>query len=133
MANVVVDASVLIAVVTNEAEKARLVQLTQDVDLIAPHSIRWEIGNAFSAMLKRRRITVEDAIRAIELYQKIPVRFVDVEIEEAIRLADALNIYAYDAYLVRCAIKYNSPLLSLDEGLVQSAKSAKAQVLEVTA
>lgn len=133
MANVVVDASVLIAVVTNEAEKARLVQLTQDVDLIAPHSIRWEIGNAFSAMLKRRRITVEDAIRAIELYQKIPVRFVDVEIEEAIRLADALNIYAYDPYLVRCAIKYNSPLLSLDEGLVQSAKSAKAQVLEVTA
>ncbi len=133
MANVVVDASVLIAVVTNEAEKARLVQLTQDVDLIAPHSIRWEIGNAFSAMLKRRRITVEDAIRAIELYQKIPVRFVDVEIEEAIKLADALNIYAYDAYLVRCAIKYNSPLLSLDEGLVQSAKSAKAQVLEVTA
>ena len=133
MANVVVDASVLIAVVTNEAEKARLVQLTQDVDLIAPHSIRWEIGNAFSAMLKRRRITVEEAIRAIELYQKIPVRFVDVEIEEAIRLADALNIYAYDAYLVRCAIKYNSPLLSLDEGLVQSAKSAKAQVLEVTA
>ena len=119
--------------VTNEAEKARLVQLTQDVDLIAPHSIRWEIGNAFSAMLKRRRITVEDAIRAIELYQKIPVRFVDVEIEEAIRLADALNIYAYDAYLVRCAIKYNSPLLSLDQGLVQSAKSAKAQVLEVTA
>ncbi|MCB8983833.1 MAG: type II toxin-antitoxin system VapC family toxin [Ardenticatenaceae bacterium] len=133
MANVVVDASVLIAVVTNEAEKARLVRLTQDVDLIAPHSIHWEIGNAFSAMLKRRRITVEDAIRAIDLYQKIPVRFVDVEIEEAIRLADVLNIYAYDAYLVRCAIKYNSPLLSLDQGLVQSAKSAKAQVLEVTA
>jgi len=133
VANVVVDASVLIAVVTNEAEKARLVRLTQDVDLIAPHSIHWEIGNAFSAMLKRRRITVEDAIRAIDLYQKIPVRFVDVEIEEAIRLADVLNIYAYDAYLVRCAIKYNSPLLSLDQGLVQSAKSAKAQVLEVTA
>ena len=133
MANVVVDASVLIAVVTNEAEKARLVRLTQDVDLIAPHSIHWEIGNAFSAMLKRRRITVEDAIRAIDLCQKIPVRFVDVEIEEAIRLADVLNIYAYDAYLVRCAIKYNSPLLSLDQGLVQSAKSAKVQVLEVTA
>ena len=125
MANVVVDASVLIAVVTNEAEKVRLVQLTQDVDLIAPHSIHWEIGNAFSAMLKRRRITVEDAIRAIDLYQKIPVRFVDVEIEEAIGLAEALNIYAYDAYLVRCAIKYNSPLLSLDQGLVQSTKSAK--------
>jgi len=125
VANVVVDASVLIAVVTNEAEKVRLVQLTQDVDLIAPHSIHWEIGNAFSAMLKRRRITVEDAIRAIDLYQKIPVRFVDVEIEEAIGLAEALNIYAYDAYLVRCAIKYNSPLLSLDQGLVQSTKSAK--------
>ena len=132
MANVVVDASVLIAVITNESTKERLVQLTQDVDLIAPHSIHWEIGNAFSAMLKRNRVKVAEAIQAIAAYQKIPIRFVSVELEETIKLADRLNIYAYDAYLIRCAIKFRSPLLSLDKGLLHAAELVKVQTLEVT-
>lgn len=132
MKNIVVDASVLIAVVTNEPEKTKLVQLTKNTDLIAPHSVHWEIGNAFSAMLKRSRITIEDAVQAINEYQKIPIRFVDVEIDEAIKLANLLNIYAYDAYIVRCAIKYKSPLLSLDKNLINSASSVKAQILEVS-
>ena len=132
MTNVVVDASVLIAVVTNEPEKANLIKLTQNVDLIAPHSIHWEIGNAFSAMLKRNRVPLEEAIQAIAAYQKIPIRFVSIELDEAIRLADTLKIYAYDAFLIRCAIKYKSPLLSLDKSLVNSAKLIKARILEVT-
>ena len=60
-------------------------------------------------MLKRNRVTSADAIQAIETYQRIPLRMVDVELDEAIKLADKLNIYAYDAYLIRCAIKYKSP------------------------
>ena len=132
MANIVVDASVLIAIVTNEPKKKELIELTRNVDLIAPHSIHWEIGNAFSAMLKHNRISVGDAIKAMQVYQKIPIRMVDVELEETVKLADKLNIYAYDAYLIRCAIKYKSPLLSLDKSLVNSAKSVKAQIMEVT-
>ena len=132
MNNIVVDASILIAVVTNEPEKAKLVQLTQNANLIAPPSIHWEIGNAFSAMFKRNRVALSEAVRAIEAYQKIPVRFVDVEIEESLKLASTLNIYAYDAYLIRCATKYKAPLLTLDQSLINSAKSIKAPVLEVT-
>jgi predicted nucleic acid-binding protein len=132
MNNIVVDASILIAVVTNEPEKGKLVQLTQNADLIAPPSIHWEIGNAFSAMFKRNRVALSEAVRAIEAYQKIPVRFVDVEIEESLKLASTLNIYAYDAYLIRCATKYKAPLLTLDQSLINSAKSIKAPVLEVT-
>lgn len=132
MANVVVDASVLIAVVTNEPEKANLIQLTQNVALTAPPSVHWEIGNAFSAMFKRNRVSIEDAIQAIEAYKRIPIRFTKIELDEAVKLADTLKIYAYDAYLIRCAIKYKSPLLSLDKNLINSAKLMKAQVLEVT-
>ena len=130
MANIVIDASALIAVVTNEPEKANLIELTQNVDLIAPHSVHWEIGNAFSAMLKRNRIQVSDALQAIEAYLSIPIRFVDVELNEVVKLANTLNIYAYDAYLIRAAIKYKSPLLSLDQSLMNSAKSVKAQIVE---
>jgi predicted nucleic acid-binding protein len=131
MTKVVVDASVLIAVVTNESTKARLVQLTQGADLIAPHSIHWEIGNALSAMLKRDRIKFTEALQIVAAYQDIPIRFVDVELAETLTLADRLSMYAYDAYLIRCAIKYKAPLLSLDRGLLHAAQSVKVRILEV--
>lgn len=128
---VVIDTSALIAVIANEPEKVELIALTTGADLIAPHSIHWEIGNAFSAMLKRNRITIVQALQAMQIYQRIPIRFVDIELEEALNLAGQLNIYAYDAYLIRCAIKYNAPLLSLDQGLLNAAKRLSITVLEV--
>ena len=128
---IVIDASAIIAVIVNEPEKSALINLTQGADLIAPNSIHWEIGNAFSAMLKRQRITVIQTIQAIATYRTIPIRFVDVELEDTIKIAEQLNIYAYDAYLIRCAIKYSVPLLSLDRSLINSAKVLNVSVLEV--
>lgn len=132
MANqIVVDASVLIAVVINEPEKAKLVKVTQNADLIAPPSIHWEIGNAFSAMFKRNRITLASALQAIKAYQGIPIRIVGVELQESVKFAGKLNIYAYDAYMIQCAIKYKAPLLSLDQSLLNTATSANARVIRV--
>ena len=128
---VVIDASVLIAVITNEDEKEKLVARTNEAELIAPLSVHWEIGNAFSSLLKRRRVTLEEALQAIEIYLQIPVRFVEVELAESLELADELGLYAYDAYLLRCAAKYRLPLLTLDGRLIQAAKEKKIQVLEV--
>jgi len=36
--------------------------------------LHWEIGNAFSAMLKRQRITPEQAKTAVEIYGQILLR-----------------------------------------------------------
>jgi len=44
---------------------------------------------------------------------------------------DAIGIYAYDAYLIRCALKYESPLISLGQKLVNSAKEMRVKVIEV--
>ncbi len=71
---IVIDASAIIAVIANEPETAALIELTKGADLLAPLSIPWEIGNAFSAMLKRRPISVEHAGQAIEIYHTIPIR-----------------------------------------------------------
>lgn len=129
--DIVIDASAIIAVLVNESKKATLLRLTQGAQLLVPPSVPWEIGNAFSAMLKRRRITTIEAIRAVEAYAKIPLRLVDVELTEAVRLAGQLNLYAYDAYLLRCAARYKAPLLSLDQDLVAAATSLGLEVLEV--
>ena len=129
--DMVIDASAIIAVIANEPEKETLVELTTGADLIAPRSVHWEIGNAFSAMLRRETIKVEQAIQAVKPYQQIPIRFVDVELEETLKIANALGIYAYHAYLIRCALKYRSPLISLDQNLVNAAKEMKVKVIEV--
>jgi len=131
VSNIVVDTSVIIAVIANEPTKPTLIRLTKGADLIAPHSVHWEIGDALSAMFKRGRITVAQALQAVKVYRTIPIRLVDVELEQSLRIADTLGIYAYDAYLIRCALKYKSPLLSLDRRLANSAKRMKARVIEV--
>ena len=128
---ITIDTSAIIAVIANEPEKANMIAITADADLIAPRSVHWEIGNAFSAMLRRGRILVEHAIQAIQIYQSIPIRFVEIELDEALKIADQQNIYAYDAYLIRCAAKYKAPLLSLDHGLLKAAKRMDLKVLEV--
>jgi len=129
--HIVLDASVVIAVVTNERHKSQLVELAKGADLLAPASLHWEIGNALSAMFKRRRITLQQASRALGSYQRIPIQFADVDLVEAVGLAEKLKIYAYDAYVIQCALKHKSPLLTLDRVLVRSARKAGATVLEV--
>ena len=129
--NVVVDASVIIAVIANEPEKGKLIRLTKGVDLISPASVHWEIGNAFSAMLKRERITLAQAHAALDAYEMIPIRFVDVEVDRTLDIVDRFKIYAYDAYLIRCAAKYQAPLLTLDRRLMNMALDAGVNVLEI--
>lgn len=129
--NIVVDTSVLVAVIANEPKKSALIELTKGTDLIAPSSVHWEIGNAFSAMLKRKRITLSQARTAIGVYERILVKFVDVDLVETLDIAERLGIYAYDAYILQCALKYDCPLVSLDESLVTHAQQMKIQVLEV--
>jgi predicted nucleic acid-binding protein len=129
--NIVIDTSAIIAVIAGEPQRDLLIQLTQGADLIAPSSVHWEIGNALSAMFKRQRITLPQALKAVAIYQLIPIRFVDVDLDATLRIADDLEIYAYDAYLLQAAVKYRSPLLTLDNYLIQCAKQMKVKVIEV--
>jgi predicted nucleic acid-binding protein len=129
--NVTIDTSALIAVIGNEQSKSKIIEVTKGCSLYAPVSVHWEIGNAFSAMFKRRQSTVELAKQALNVYQKIPVKFIDVPLEKALELSYAQNIYAYDAYLIQCAQQTSTSLLTLDNGLKRAAEKAGVQILEV--
>lgn len=129
--DIVVDTSVIVAVIANEPQRGVLIGLTKGAELLAPASVHWEVGNAFSAMLKRNRIELEQALQAIAAYGQIPIRFVDVELKDTLVIAAQFAVYAYDAYLIRCALKFNAPLLSLDKALLQTAQQAGARVIGV--
>jgi len=128
--DLVADTSTVIAVIANKPEKPLLIAKTRGYNLIAPRSLYWEIGNAFSAMIKRGRITLEQAKAAIEIYEQIPINLVDVDLKQALEIVDKHKVYAYDAYMIACALNQNCSLLTLDGGLAYAAKAAGIEVWE---
>ena len=120
--DVVLDTSAAIAVLLNEPSKPTLIKRTDDAELMAPISLPIEIGNAFSAMFRRDRLTLEKAERAFAAYRRIPVQLVDINMEASLILANELGIYAYDAYMLECAQRYRASLLTLDAALRAAAE-----------
>ena len=129
--DITIDTSALIAVITNEAQKHKIVKLTLGANLCSPLSVHWEIGNAFSAMLKRDRINITQAQSCIRAYQEIPIKLIDVDLEQTLEIVAQLRIYAYDAYLIQCAQQIKTPLLTLDNGLISAAKTIGIEVMEL--
>jgi predicted nucleic acid-binding protein len=121
--NIVIDASALLAVLLNEREREDIIEHTSGKVLMAPGSLTWEIGNALSAMFKRNRINQEQATTVLRNFHSIPIRLVDVNLDEAIIIATTLRIYAYDAYFLECAKRFNTKLLTLDQGLAKAAQT----------
>lgn len=129
--SIVVDTSAIISVITNEQHKSQLIKITRGEELIAPESLHWEIGNAFSAMFKRKRIDIKVAKKAIKYYQMIPIRFVEISLDGSLEIAFKYKIYAYDAYFIACALTYKLPLLTLDNRLIEVAKKVGIITKEV--
>jgi predicted nucleic acid-binding protein len=130
---IVIDTSALLAVVAMEPERAELIRVTRGAVLVAPSSVHWEIGNALSAMFKRKAIELEEALRVLDGYAAITVRLVDPSLRQTVQLCRELNVYAYDAYVIACAINHRAPILSLDNVLKERARSLKLDVIEVKA
>jgi len=128
---IVSDTSVIVAVIAGEPDRERLIELTQDVDLVAPSSLHWEVGNALAAQIRRKRLTIEQADQFLRLYERIPIQFVEVSLAAALEIAEERGIYAYDAYMIACAERYRCPLLTLDKGLFRAATEAGVELLEI--
>jgi len=128
--NIVSDTNIFLAVALDEPEKGRIIQLTSELDAIAPEILPYEIGNALSAMIKRKQITNEEALSAQKTVGLIPVRLVSVDIQQALKLAIEFNIYAYDAYFLQCAKAMSYPLITLDKRMKQVATKLNIAVLE---
>ena len=70
---------------------------------------------------------------ALDSFVAIPVRLADLDLEGAVEIANAFNIYAYDAYILECARRYRTPLLSLYGPQCKIARKLGLEVLEVDA
>lgn len=128
---ITVDTSVVMAVLLREPSRGALVDQTRDAELLAPPTLPWEVGNALSALLRRGRLEWAEAAAALAGLGAIPLRLPEVDLEDAVALANRFGIYAYDAYVVACARRYRTPLLSLDQAQNAVAREAGVTVMEV--
>jgi len=129
--DIVIDTSVFIAVIVGEPERDKIIELTAGNTLIGPGCIPWEIGNAFSAMFKQNRLTLDEAKKGLVIFDSIPIRYIEPDFVNALRISKQSNIYAYDAYFLDCAIRHKAPLLTLDRKLKTVAQSLDIEIMEV--
>ena len=127
---IIADTNIFLSVALEEECKGEIVALTQGCDIYAPEILPYEIGNAISAMVKRKKIDRADAVSIFSITQKIPVKLVKVDIPKALSIANDNNIYAYDAYFIQCALSSSCSILSLDQKLNDVARSMNIQILE---
>jgi predicted nucleic acid-binding protein len=124
------DTSTFIAVALNEPEKNLIIRLTVGCDLVAPEVLPFEIGNALTAMMKKKALRADEVDSSWEIIQHIPVDLRHIDIKSALRIATNYNIYAYDAYFLECAHSLRSPLLTLDHGMQRIAREMGVRILE---
>ena len=129
--DIVTDANVYLAVILNEPEKQTIIELTKGVELISPEMLPYEIGNALTAMLKKKRLNKDQIIDSFDIFNMISLHLEPVNIAQALNIACKFNIYAYDAYYLELAERLKVPLLTLDNQMKDIAKTLKIKLLEV--
>ncbi len=119
---IVADTSIIIAILLGESGKERILQLTSEAEVFCSTSLDAEIGNAFSSLMKQKKLTLHQAKEALSHYQKMQFNSVPFHLENSVKISSELNIYAYDAYLIDVAERLNTPLLTLDKKLKAAAE-----------
>jgi predicted nucleic acid-binding protein len=129
--DIVIDTSALIAVIVGEPERKKIIEITTGNTLVGPGSIPWEIGNAFSAMFKQNRLAIDEARKGLVIFNSIPLRHIQPDFVNALKISKQTNMYAYDAYFLDCAIRHKAPLLTLDLKLKAAAQDLSVEIMEV--
>ena len=127
---IIADTNIFFAVALNEPEKEMIISLTEGHDLVAPEVLPFEIGNALTAMVKRKTLLADEAVLAWDAIQDIPVDLRRINIVAALKIAIQHNIYAYDAYFLECALNQRSPLLTLDRQMRDLARKIGIHIME---
>ncbi len=79
---IVADTNIFLAVVLEEPEKGRIIQLTTGHELAAPEILPYEIGNALTALVKKKMLNAHEVLLAWQAAQSIPVQLCIVDMDQ---------------------------------------------------
>jgi predicted nucleic acid-binding protein len=127
---IIIDANVAIAIILDEPVKQRIIELTEDADLISTEILPHEVGNALSAMCRRRRLTADEVTRAYALFETIPVRLFKTKVADALKISAKYRLYAYDAYYLELAARLRLPVLTYDAPMKNAGRAMNLEMWE---
>jgi predicted nucleic acid-binding protein len=119
----VVDASVLAAVIFAEPNGPDAHAWTSGRALCAPHLLDAEVANAGLNKLRRRAMPVDAVLGALETFAAIEVQRFVAAPAEVVKLAQRYALSAYDASYLWLAASLGVPLATFDKRLGEAAKT----------
>jgi predicted nucleic acid-binding protein len=115
---ILLDASAIIAVIADEPESQIVINCTKNATVVSPNIVSCEVTNALTRMMKKNVIISEEQmINLIKNFRLIPIKIVDIDLENTLKIAWHYKIYAYDAFYLEAAKRLQLPLLTFDKGI----------------
>jgi predicted nucleic acid-binding protein len=118
MADRVVDASALAAVLFNEPGADAMAERLAGATLFAPALIEYEIGNTCRKKCRRHPAEAAQLRAALEAMAGLDLKLLDVDLQATLRIAERHALSFYDASYLWVAQHRGAPLVSLDSRLV---------------
>lgn len=133
----VIDASVALSWAFEDEEtgetEAVLNRMIQGEQAVVPHLWLWEIANALTFAVRKKRIDSGRRRQFLSTMGKAPL-ILDRATPAAVfgrivELADDHHLTVYDAAYLELAIRHGLPLATLDQALIRAARKAKIALL----
>ena len=127
---ILLDASAIIAVITDEPEAQMVINCTKNATIVSPNIISFEVANALTRMMRKNVIISENQLfTLIKSFKLIPIKMVNIDLEKALEIAWHYKIYAYDAFYLEVAKTLQLPFITFDNGMKKIGKELGLNIL----
>lgn len=117
----VIDASVIGALLFDEPERGQAQAWMQGKQLFAPQLLDYEVANVAVTKL-RKGLTATAAQIALRAYESADIRLLDADAAQVVELAERYRLSAYDAAYLWLAADMKAPLATFDRRLGDAAR-----------
>lgn len=125
MAVKIIDASALAAVLFREPEAEEIASRMRGFMLVSPALLPFEIASVCLKKIRRHPAQRSALLAAYRLLSRMEIIPTEVDLNEAIALAERKKLTVYDAAYLWLARKLGVELITLDQKLVEAAEEAK--------
>ncbi|CAG0929235.1 MAG: tRNA(fMet)-specific endonuclease VapC [Rhodocyclaceae bacterium] len=125
---VVVDSSVIAAIVFDESEQEDARRTLAGKQPVAPDLLRFEITNVGMNRLRQGKSRLEDALEGLEHFDDLAIEFAGIVLAPVLRMAARYKLSAYDASYLWLAAELRAPLVTFDKRLAAAAADCLANL-----
>jgi predicted nucleic acid-binding protein len=120
----VVDASALGALIFAEPEGPEMVARLMGATLTAPALLPFEMASICIRKAQRHPEQRDMLLAALDVFRRMEIPAVGVDVRDVVRLAEDTGLTAYDASYLWLARLLNAELVTLDPDLAEAAARA---------